>query len=220
MARIMVFGHDLLNVYRQWPVRHPSHNATFLHTEHGLTLWFHLAMCFGAAASVWNFNRVADALQLLTRMLLLLVGGHYEDDFNGIESVHPTQSGQATPRHTPIVGIQHTHPTGGRDAWQGSCRSSTRRCLGEVGRSALRPDPLVGLRSALSALAHMLNDIQPRFLPNKIQPVLQAVVFADAYVRTGERLHKAGYVPPDLPLPAHERQWLGIRGTDRPGGVL
>ena len=51
----------------------------------------------------------------------------------------------------------------------------------------------------------MLNDIQPRFLPNKTQPVLQAVVFADAYVTTGERLHKAGYVPPDLPLPARDR---------------
>ena len=63
----------------------------------------------------------------------------------------------------------------------------------------------MGLRSALSALAHMLNDIQPRFLPNEVQPVLQAVVFADAYVRTGERLHKAGYVPPDLPLPARDR---------------
>ena len=76
---------DLLNAYRQWPVRQPSHNATFLHTRHGLTLWFHMAMCFGAAASVWNFNRVADALQLIARMLLLVVGGHYVDDFNGFE---------------------------------------------------------------------------------------------------------------------------------------
>ena len=34
---------------------------------------------------MWNFNRVADALQILTRMLLLMVGGHYVDDFNGLE---------------------------------------------------------------------------------------------------------------------------------------
>ena len=41
-------------------------------------------MCFGAAASVCN-NRVADALQLRTRMLLFVVGGHYVDDFNSLE---------------------------------------------------------------------------------------------------------------------------------------
>ena len=28
---------------------------TFLPTAAGVTLWFHFAMCFGAAASVWNF---------------------------------------------------------------------------------------------------------------------------------------------------------------------
>ena len=84
-GEIHIFGRDVLNAYRQWPVRHPSHNATFLHTEYGLTLRFRMAMCFGAAASVWNLNRVADALQLLIRMLLLMVGGHYVDDFNGLE---------------------------------------------------------------------------------------------------------------------------------------
>ena len=49
-------------------------------------------MCFGAAASVWNFNRVADALQLPTRMTLLIVGGHYVDDFNGLEYAEHTDS--------------------------------------------------------------------------------------------------------------------------------
>ena len=43
----------------------------------------------------------------------------------------------------------------------------------------------------------MLADIRPRFLPNVIQTVLQAVVFADAYVKTGKRLHKAGHIPQD-----------------------
>ena len=103
-----VFGHDLLNAYRQWPVRHPSHNATFLHTEHGLTLWFHLAMCFGAAASVWNFNRVADALQLLTRTLLLLVGGHYVDDFNGIEyAEHSDSAFHAFSEFFHVLGLKN-----------------------------------------------------------------------------------------------------------------
>ena len=35
---LQILGHDLLNAYRQWPVRDPSHCATFLATEGGLTL--------------------------------------------------------------------------------------------------------------------------------------------------------------------------------------
>ena len=74
-----------MNAYRQWPVKQPSHNATFLHTRHGLTLWFHMAMCFGATASVWNFNRVADPCSSSLVMLLLIMGWHYVDDVNGLE---------------------------------------------------------------------------------------------------------------------------------------
>ena len=81
----LVLGHDLLSAYRQWAVKHPAHSGTFLATEHGVTLWFHLAMCFGAAASVWNFNRAGDALQVLLRHLLLLAVGHYVDDFNALD---------------------------------------------------------------------------------------------------------------------------------------
>ncbi|CAE7159461.1 unnamed protein product [Symbiodinium necroappetens] len=40
----------------------------------GCDLMVHFAVCFGAAASVWNFNRV-----------LLLVFGHFADDLNGVE---------------------------------------------------------------------------------------------------------------------------------------
>ena len=42
-------------------------------------------MCFGAAASVWNFNRTADALQALMRVLLWVLSGHFVDDFNGVD---------------------------------------------------------------------------------------------------------------------------------------
>ena len=35
---------------------------------------------------------MADALHLLTRMLLLLVGGHYVDDFNGVEYAEHSDS--------------------------------------------------------------------------------------------------------------------------------
>ena len=82
-----IYGHDLLNAHRQWPVREPAQCGTFLHTADGVTLWFHNAMCFGAAASVWNFNRAADALQQLLWTLLWQTIGHYVDDFNGIEDV-------------------------------------------------------------------------------------------------------------------------------------
>ena len=63
---LVVFGNDLLNAYRQWPVRVPAQCGTFLTTRHGVTFWYHLAMNFGATASVWNFNRGADALQQLS----------------------------------------------------------------------------------------------------------------------------------------------------------
>ena len=85
VAAIRIFGHDLMNAYRQWPVRDPAHSGTFLAGPHGVTMWFHMAMCFGAAASVWNFNRTADALQALKRVLLWIVSGHFVDDFNGVD---------------------------------------------------------------------------------------------------------------------------------------
>ena len=82
---LRVFGHDLLNAYRQWPVKHPAHSGTFLPAPEGITMWFHMAMCFGAAASVWNFNRTADALQALKRVLLWVLSGHFVDDFNRVD---------------------------------------------------------------------------------------------------------------------------------------
>ena len=85
VAAIRILGHDLMNAYRQWPVRDPARSGTFLAGPHGVTMWFHMAMCFGAAASVWNFNRTADALQALKRVLLWIVSGHFVDDFNGVD---------------------------------------------------------------------------------------------------------------------------------------
>ncbi|CAE7511741.1 unnamed protein product, partial [Symbiodinium sp. KB8] len=82
---LRIFCHDLLNAYRQWPVKEPAHSGTFLPAPNGVTMGFHMAMCFGAAASVWNFNRTADALQALKRVLLWIVSGHYVDDFNGVD---------------------------------------------------------------------------------------------------------------------------------------
>ena len=125
-----------------------------------------------------------------------------------------------------------TPPEAGRLA--GKLSFLTQAVFGAVGRSALQPvyarshntqtdddqSLSAALQSALYALAHMLNDIKPRFLPNVVPPVLQAVIFADAYVKTGERLHKAGQVPHDLPLPAHARDDNGWGYVVRIGEVV
>ena len=104
---LQVYGHDLLNAYRQWPVEQPSVCGTFLPTSHGMTLWFHNAMCFGAAASVWNFNRAADALQQIIRSLLWMTTGHYVDDFNGVEpAVTATSAHEAFELLFELLGLR------------------------------------------------------------------------------------------------------------------
>ena len=70
----------------------------------GVTLWFHFAMCFGAAASVWNFNRAADAVQML---LLLVLLGHFVDDFNGVDSADLADSAHhAVADFFALLGLQ------------------------------------------------------------------------------------------------------------------
>ena len=97
----VIFGHDLQNAYRQWAVRQPGHCGTFLPTSSGVTLWFHFAMCFGAAASVWNFNRAADAVQMVLRALLLV------DDFNGVDSSDTAASAHhAVADFFALLGLQ------------------------------------------------------------------------------------------------------------------
>ena len=49
---------------------------------------------FGAAASVWNLNRAADAVQILVPL------GHFFDDFNGTLRMRPSPtSSPCSPRH-------------------------------------------------------------------------------------------------------------------------
>ena len=48
---LRIFGHDLLNAYRQWPVKEPAHSGTFLPAPNGVTMWFHMAMCFRCGTS-------------------------------------------------------------------------------------------------------------------------------------------------------------------------
>ena len=63
----------------------------------------------------------------------------------------------------------------------------------------------VGLRTALKALLTMLDYVQPLFIPHALNEQWQAVVFADAYVRSGEVVYKAGHITQDVRLPQHTR---------------
>ena len=51
----------------------------------------------------------------------------------------------------------------------------------------------------------MLMNVTPRFIPHQVDERLSAVIFADAYVKVGEKRHKARHIPADLPLPTHVR---------------
>ena len=83
----VIWGQDLDAAYRQIPVRPDADAFTILQTEDGPTLWRHAAAPFGATASVWAFNRLADALVSLARRLLLIPVCHFVDDFMCIDPV-------------------------------------------------------------------------------------------------------------------------------------
>ena len=91
--RPMLWAHDLDAAYRQFPVRDLERAWTVLHTPQGPTLWQHLALPFGAAGSVWAFNRAADLIQWLARKLLWVPLLHYVDDFGSAEPEQLAQSG-------------------------------------------------------------------------------------------------------------------------------
>ena len=83
----MLWCQDLEAAYRQVPLRPGPFAYCALVTPAGVSLWQHLAACFGATSSVWSFNRFADCLISLCRRTLILMVGHYVDDFAGLD--HP-----------------------------------------------------------------------------------------------------------------------------------
>lgn len=94
----VVWAHDMHAAYRQIAVRDPQFSFVVLTTPGGHTLWRHNAMSFGATASVWAFNRMADSVMFLGRQLLLSPILHYVDDYGGVEpsaTAHSTFQGFA-----------------------------------------------------------------------------------------------------------------------------
>eukprot|EP00439_Symbiodinium_sp_Y106_P084866 s539_g26.t2 len=207
---LVVFGHDLLNAYRQWPVRVPAQCGTFLGTRHGVTFWYHLAMNFGATASVWNFNRGADALQQLLRGLLLTTG-HYVDDFNGLDDAILGESAMLSFQDLfAALGFLTKNLSPGAAAkLAGRVSFLTQAAFGSVAKAATKAifaraadtaawsaDSLsTGLAAALRSLNRIIPAIKPRFIPFDAKDIEVAVLYADAFFSAGEVRHKAGHVP-------------------------
>ena len=124
--------------------------------------WFHVAMCFGATASVWHFNRTAHALQAAQRILLWIISSHFVDDFNGVDTddvadsafqgmadflellgLQTKPSKAQPPAPSQIVqGVLVTEPTAAAHSQQtrGPATSScTQLTFGALGKAALQP---------------------------------------------------------------------------------
>ena len=103
----MTWAHDLDAAYRQIPVEDPQMAYVALTTPMGPTLWRHNALCFGATASVWSFNRLADVLTYLGRCLLASPIMHFVDDFGGCEPESIAQSTFTTfSKMTAMLGLK------------------------------------------------------------------------------------------------------------------
>ena len=149
----MVFGHDLQNAYRQWAVRHPGHCGTFLPSAAGVTLWFHFAMCFGAAASVWNFNRAADAVQMLLRSLLLV---HAVADFFALLGLQTKPSkAQAPAKRHVVQGVELSIRPEGVELSPTALRTQKilRQIDNALARDSLSPDEASRLAGRLTFLS-------------------------------------------------------------------
>ena len=75
------------------PAGPPEINWVLLRTENGWTLWQHLVALFGPRAAVWIYNRFADALMHIGRVILGVPVLHYVDDFSGVDPGGVADSG-------------------------------------------------------------------------------------------------------------------------------
>ena len=92
-------------------MRDPNHCVRVLTTLSGPVILRHHALCFGSTASVWGFNRPADAMTFLARRPLAVTLCHYVDDFVAIEPFHLVQSGfELFSRLTRILGLRMKEP--------------------------------------------------------------------------------------------------------------
>ena len=88
----LVWCQDLWAAYRQFPVQVPNHAFALLLTPSGPTLWRHGVPPFGAASSVWCFNKCVDALVFLARSLMMILVIHFVDDIGCPDAQHSASS--------------------------------------------------------------------------------------------------------------------------------
>ena len=102
-----VWCQDLMAAYRQYPVLEVAHAYMLLQLPHGISVWRHAVLPFGASASVWHFNRCTDAVVWLARSLLLVVALHYVDDIGGPEPPWSSDSACASFKELcELIGIR------------------------------------------------------------------------------------------------------------------
>ena len=63
----------------------PREAYVLLLTPFGPNLWSHNVLLFGAAASVWSYNRFGDVLVACSRTMVLSPSLHYVDDYGSME---------------------------------------------------------------------------------------------------------------------------------------
>eukprot|EP00438_Fugacium_kawagutii_P028772 Skav212378 [mRNA] locus=scaffold1983:157653:159377:+ [translate_table: standard] len=103
----LMWTQDLQGAYRQFPINCPDESFCAINTPSGIVLLRHHALMFGATASVWCFNRCADALAFVMRRLLAITLGHYVDDYIGLEPPLTVQSGfEEFTRLAAILGMK------------------------------------------------------------------------------------------------------------------
>ena len=78
-----LWSHDQESAFRFLPSRDPTKLYVVIQTEKGPVIFQHYVLNFGARASVWAYNRFADALRIVVRLRWFILTGHYVDDFNG-----------------------------------------------------------------------------------------------------------------------------------------
>ena len=88
----LVWCQDLWAAYRQFPVQVPNHAFALLLTPSGPTLWRHGVLPFGAASSVWCFNKCVDALVFFARSLMMILVIHFVDDIGCPDAQHSANS--------------------------------------------------------------------------------------------------------------------------------
>ncbi len=92
LGEVDIWAHDLDSAYRQLGVRQPQYAYVVLQSPSGPMIFRHTAMCFGSTASVWGFNRFADAMLFVFHHVFLATTLHFVDDFGGIEPTGTSHS--------------------------------------------------------------------------------------------------------------------------------